>query len=142
MTIPWIGKCVKIDQKDRKTVRFRRSSSSYDYSKRKDRIIINIETESLLSLSVANLPALNEVDRIMILILLVFSLTSVYMLYFFIKITFCPPHPKLENLKDSTVTSSTFKLFSPPFYYSFKGRLILKCLFGIVNFFQKTNENK
>ena len=27
---------------------------------------MNIETESLLSLSVANLPALNEVDRIMI----------------------------------------------------------------------------
>ena len=115
----WIGKYVKIDQKDRKTVKFRWRSSSYDYSKRKDRKIINIETESLLSLSVANLPSLNEVDRIIIIIFLVFGLTSVYILHLFIKITFCPPRPKVEKLKDSNVTSSMFKLFSSPFYYNF-----------------------
>ena len=77
-----------------------------------DRIIMNIETESMLSLSFANLPPLNEVDRIMIIISLVFCLISVYILRLFIKITFCPPRPKLENLKDSNVPSSTFKLSS------------------------------
>ena len=89
------------------TDKFRWCSSSYDYGKRKDRKIINIETESLLSLSVANLPALNEVDRTRIIIFLVFCLTSVYILHLFIKVTFCPHRPKVENLKDSNVTSST-----------------------------------
>ena len=82
-------------------------------------MIINTETESLLYLSVANLPPLNEVDRIMIIIFLVFCLTSVYILHLFIKVTFCPPRPKIENLKDSNVTSSILKFFSPVFYYSF-----------------------
>ena len=39
---------------------------------------MNIETESLLSLSVANLPPFNEMDRIMIII---FDLTLVYDLF-------------------------------------------------------------
>ena len=118
----WIEKYVKFDQKDRKTNKFWWRSSSYDYSKREDSMIMNIETESFLSLSLANLPPLNEVDRIMILIFLVWLQgyrTWVYILHLFIKIKFCPPRPKVENLKDSNVTSSTLKLFSPPFYYNF-----------------------
>ena len=43
---------------------------------------------------------------------------------------------------DLVVVDNIPNLFFKKDIYALKGKLISKCLFGVFNFFQKTNENK